>query len=811
MSGEQNGWSNHPGRQSRNPYPVGSDMRLTRRALLAGVSAAPLLASPALAIQASPTRRRVEPVPARFVRLRPSPFADAFDANRRYLLSLDPERLLHNFYRSAGLPAPKPVYGGWEAQGIAGHSLGHWLSACALVVANTGDPQVRATLDHALAEMARIQATHGDGYCGGTTVLRDGKTVDGKIIFEEVRRGDIRSQGFDLNGGWVPLYTWHKVHAGLIDAHLLARNPRALPVLLGVAGYLAGVLEPRTDAEMQRILAAEHGGLNESYAETAAITGDPRWLRMAEKIRHKAVLDPLTAQQDQLAGLHANTQIPKLIGLARLHELTGEPRHATAARFFHRTVTQHHSYVIGGNSEREHFGKPDQLSKHITDGTCEACNSYNMLKLTRHLYSWEPDARWFDYYERVQLNHILAHQNPATGRFVYFMPLAAGARRTYSEPEDSFWCCVGSGMENHAKHADSIWWSDAATLYVNLYIASDLDWTERGLALTLDTPMPAQGEATLTVRRAPRHSQPIALRLPGWSEAPVVTLNGTPVTPTIRNGYATIDRRWRAGDRLHLTLPMALTAETTPDDPSVVAFLHGPLVLAADLGPVATPFEGVGPALILTGGATDALRPAGQPHHFQARSATGETLAFKPFYNQYDRRTAVYFPGFTPAAWNAAKTDYLSAQQEAQLLSRRTVDTIYLGEMQPERDHGFSAKGSEVVNWNGRSARRIPPGDQVRLTLARRPGPALLRVILWGADVNRPLGISVDGTAVTDPVANRPRADRFVAIDLPLPATGAQGRPTAEITIAPVKEQAVIYEMRMLTADEGAPITTPRA
>ncbi|MDP1026812.1 glycoside hydrolase family 127 protein [Sphingomonas sp. KR1UV-12] len=779
---------------------------MTRRTLFAGASIV-ALAGPALVALPPVKGRRVEPVPSRFVRLTPSPFADAMAANRRYLLSLDPERLLHNFYLFAGLPAPKPIYGGWEAQGVAGHSLGHWLSACALVIANTGDPALSAKLDHALAEMARIQAAHGDGYCGGTTVERDGKTVDGKIVFEEVRRGDIRSQGFDLNGGWVPLYTWHKVHAGLLDAHTLAGNARAMPIALGVAGYLAGVLEPLTDAQMQQVLRAEHGGLNESYAETYALTGDTRWLRMAEKIRHKAVLDPLTARQDKLAGLHANTQIPKLIGLARLHEVTGDPRHAVAPRFFHERVTGHHSYVIGGNSEREHFGPPDMLSTRLTDATCEACNSYNMLKLTRHLYSWQPHARWFDFYERVQLNHILAHQRPDTGRFVYFMPLSAGARRTYSEGEDSFWCCVGSGMESHAKHADSIYWNDGATLFVNLYIPSELDWTPGGLALTLDTALPMRGTATLTVRKAPRRSQAIALRLPGWAQAPRLTLNGAPLTPMMRDGYAVVERNWRAGDRIELTLPMALTTEPTPDDPSVVAFTHGPLVLAADLGAASDSFDGLGPALVTSGAASTALRAGTGPHSFHARGALDEDLVLKPFFAQYDRRTAVYFPTFTPSGWQARRADYVRAQEEASTLARRTTDIVHLGEMQPERDHGFVAARSEVVNWNGRSARRIRPGDSMRLTLARRPGPATLRLTVWGNDVNRQMAITVDGTPLKTDRAPREREDRFVTIDYPIPSTGAQGKPLAEVVFTPVKEEAVLYEVRMLTAESGNPVT----
>jgi DUF1680 family protein len=787
-------------------------MILSRRSLLAGVSVAALTPAGLIAAPTTAAVRKVEPVPARFVRLLPSRFADAFEANRRYLLELDPERLLHNFYTSAGLPAPKPVYGGWEAMGIAGHMMGHWLSACALVVGNTGDRQVAASLDHALAEMARIQAAHGDGYCGGTTVERDGKTIDGKVVFEELRRGDIRSGGFDLNGGWVPLYTWHKVHAGLLDAHLLARNPRAMPIMLGVAGYLAGVLEPLDDAQMQRILAAEHGGLNETYAETYALTGDRRWLRMAEKIRHKAVLDPLTAQQDKLAGLHANTQIPKVIGLARLHELTGQPEHATAARFFHDRVTRHHSYVIGGNSEREHFGQPDKLSARITEATCEACNSYNMMKLTRHLYGWQPEARWFDYYERVQLNHIMAHQHPETGRFVYFMPLAAGARRVYSSPEDSFWCCVGSGIESHAKHADSIWWSDPATLYVNLFIPSRLDWPERGWGVSLDSGLPDRGTATLTIRRAPARAQSLAVRLPGWATNPTLTLNGQPVTPVLRSGYAVIDRRWRAGDVIAVTMPMTLKAEPLPDDPTLVAFTHGPVVLAADLGPAAGQYDGAGPALVTAGAATAALKPVTGPAtgdaRFHAAGALGESLSFKPFFAQYDRRAAVYFPTFTPDRWAVARTGYVEAQAAARALAQRTVDVIHLGEMQPERDHGFASAKSEVVNWSGRAARRLRPGESMRLMLARRPGPAVLRVTVARGDAGRAMGIAVDGDMLGKGQAVPAATGNLVAVDYAIPSSGAQGRPRAEVVVTALKDDAVIYEMRMMTDVEAVqPVT----
>jgi len=776
-------------------------MRLSRREWLIGVSAV-ALTGPAVAQSGIADKQRVRPVPLGSVRLKPSIFADAQRANRAYLASLEPVRLLHNFYLSAGLEAPKPIYGGWEARGIAGHSLGHWLSGVSLIIANTGDAELSQALDHCLTEIARIQAAHGDGYCGGTTVERDGKIVDGKVVFEEVRRGEISSHGFDLNGGWVPLYTWHKVHAGLIDAIRLAGNPRAMPIMLGLAGYLADVLEPLTDLQIQQVLAAEHGGLNETYADTYALTGDERWLRIARRIYHNAVLDPLAAGEDHLDGLHANTQIPKVIGLARLHELTGDADMARAARFFHRTVVDHHSYVIGGNSEREHFGPPDHRAHRISEATCEACNSYNMLKLTRHLYSWAPDARQFDFYERVQLNHIMAHQRPDTGQFVYFMPLAAGARRIYSDPEDSFWCCVGSGMESHAKHADSIFWADRSTLYVNLYIPSELDWAEGGLALTLDTGMPREGNASLKVARAPRRKYSIAMRLPGWAASPRLVLNGRLVELRMRDGYAVIERRWQQGDTLELTLPMRLAVEHTPDDPSIVAFTHGPLVLAADLGAADEQFAGPGPALVGDAGVDISLFARSvEEATYSVQGALGERLTLRPFFDQYDRRAAVYFPSFSSADWASRRTDYLRAQQESQELARRTVDTFYLGEMQPERDHEFVPGNSEAVNWNGRSARRLSPGDSMSMVLARPEGASVLRVLVWHADSERRFAIAYDGARIDQNWPSATSDGGFVALDFPLPVPSAGANEGAEVAITALDDQALVYEMRTLTSE----------
>ena len=777
----------------------------TRRCFLASASAL-ALAGPALGAARPANRVKARPLPLKDVRLTPSPYLDAVETNRRFLLAVEPDRLLHNFHAGAGLEPKAAVYGGWEARGIAGHSLGHYLTACALMHAQTRDAAVRERLRYTVAELARCQAAHGDGYVGGTTVERDGSVVDGKIVFEEIRRGEIRTGGFDVNGGWVPLYTWHKVHAGLIDAIRHADLAPAMPVMLGMAGYLATILEGLDDARMQKLLAAEHGGLNESYADTYALTGNPRWLRLAERIRHRAVLDPLTEGHDNLPGLHANTQIPKLLGLARLHELTGDPRHADAARFFHRTVVDHHSYVIGGNSDREHFGPPDKLAQRVTDRTCESCNSSNMLKLTRHLWSWRPDAALFDFYERVHLNHILAHQHPATGMFAYFMPLSAGSRRTWSTLEDSFWCCVGSGMESHAKHGDSIYWHAADTLFVNLFIPSEGRWAERGLKVALDTRYPDAEDVHLSIAEAPAQRLSLALRLPGWSRDPAVMLNDVPAVFERSNGYAVLTRRWEAGDRVTLRLPMELRVEATPDDPRTVAFVNGPVVLAADLGPADTPtYEGLPPAIVASRPANAAQRTS-EAHRFALPGARPDGLSLVPFHRQYDRRSAVYFPVFTAEQWAEEEAAFVAATQARAALAARTVDVLELGEMQPERDHAFRANHADLLSWNGRAGRQAwwGVGNYIEFDLAVRPGPMTLQALYWGEEVDKHFVITVDG----QPLATERRAaepvQEFVTIEYAIPQELTRGKPSVTVRFETRGSDAPVYEVRMVEAEPPA-------
>jgi uncharacterized protein len=729
---------------------------MRRRQLLQGAASLGLL--PAWAAASASTEPEESAVPARAqalplssVRLLPSPYADAVQANQAYLLRLSPDRFLHNYHRFAGLPAKGAIYGGWESDTIAGEGLGHYLSALSLMHAQTGNPALKPRIDYIVSELERVQLAHGDGYIAGFMRKRkDGKVVDGKEIFPEIMRGEIRSAGFDLNGCWVPLYNWHKVFAGLFDAQAYAGNDQALQVALGLAGYIEKVFAALNEEQVQQVLACEHGGINESFAELYARTQDKRWLALARRLYHRKVLVALAQGHDELTSLHSNTQIPKLIGLARLHELTGRESDANAVDFFWRRVTQHHSYAIGGNGDREYFSAPDTIAAHITEQTCEACCSYNMLKMTRHLYSWAPDARYFDYYERTHLNHILAHQNPRTGMFTYMTPLMSGTAREFSSEENDFWCCVLSGMESHAKHGDSIYWESGDTLFVNLFIPSTVDWKTPGAKLELNTRYPYEGEIELKVRRmAGQRDFTLALRIPAWAGRHTVLVNDKPFTAGSDKGYVLLRRRWKAGDTVRLSLPLDLRMEAAAGDDRLVALLRGPMVLAADLGPSDKPFSGLAPALVGADIlATIAASDKAKAVYRSIGSGRPGDMKFKPFYALYERRAAVYFNAYTDAEWAAAEVAFRKEEARLKELADRSVDVMHLGEMQPERDHDLQSDISYPVSYRGRNGRDARTGGFFSFRMKCTDGPLLLQASYWGEERNRDFHVSVDGERI---------------------------------------------------------------
>ena len=523
-----------------------------------------------------------EPFPLGDVVLLDSPFRQAMERNAAYLLSLDPDRLLHNTRLYAGLPPKGELYGGWESLGIAGHTLGHYLTALSQQYAAMGDARFRARIDYLVAEMATCQDAYGDGYIGALKPLE-------LQTLRNFRFGIVEAGGahFFKGGAWVPWYTEHKVLQGLVDAWALGGSARARTVALRLADWVDAVTAPLSYAQLQDMLAVEHGGMMDTLAQVYALTGDRRYLAASHRFYHQVIMDALRDNLDNLVGLHANTQIPKVIGEARSYELTGDTAARDIAVNFWDMVVHKYSYVIGGNSLDEHFFPPDQMAQRLQANTAETCNTYNMLKLTEHVFGWQPRVEYADFYERALYNDILASQEPRRGMFTYFMSLEPGLFKTYSTPTESFWCCVGSGMENHSKYGEAIFFHGADDVYVNLFIPAVLTWPAKGLVLEQRTDYPVRGRSILKVKSAPTGPVTLRVRCPAWADGPLTfTVNGEAAAARGTPGtYAELRRDWKAGDRVEVTIPMAVRTEAMAGDPRKVAFLYGPVVLAADLGP----------------------------------------------------------------------------------------------------------------------------------------------------------------------------------------------------------------------------------
>ena len=395
-------------------------------------------------------RMALEPFQLNQIRLLPSPFKHAQTLDAEWLLSLEPDRLLHRFHKNAGLPPKADNYGGWETERGGGRGLGHYMSACAMMWASTGEQKFKERTDYVIDELKRCQDVKGTGYIGSVE----------DSIWMQVGEGEIYSTGFDLNGAIVPWFILHKLFAGLYDVHVYTGNEKAKSVLIHLSDWAYNQFKGLDDEQWQKILACEHGGMLEVLVNVYSITGDMKYLEMSHWFDHQQFLSPLSRQIDSLAGLHANTQIPKVVGVERRHLLTNNEKDKIISHFFWETVIENHTYCIGGNGDGEHFGPKGILSSRLSDRTAETCNTYNMLKLTKMLLLETGDAKYSDYYEKALYNHILASQNPETGMTTYYLPLVAGSKRGYSSAFETFTCCVGTGFENHARYGEAIYFKD---------------------------------------------------------------------------------------------------------------------------------------------------------------------------------------------------------------------------------------------------------------------------------------------------------------------------------------------------------------
>ncbi len=523
-------------------------------------------------------KTKVESFPVSSVCLTSGPFKHAEDMDIRYLLALDPDRLLAPYRKGAGLEPKAENYTNWENTGLDGHIGCHYVSALAYLFSATGDEDFGRRLDYMLKEWKLCQDAAGNGYLCGVP--------DGPEMWEEIRRGDIRAAAFGLNDRWVPLYNIHKTFAGLRDAYLQCGREDAMEMFLKLTEWMYHLTEGLTEAQMQDMLRSEHGGLNEVFADAAAISGDKRYLELAHKFCHKTLLEPLLRGEDRLTGMHANTQIPKVIGYKRIADIEGNEAWDKAAAFFWKTVSEDRSISIGGNSVAEHFHPSTDFGSMLTsEQGPETCNTYNMLRLTKLLYSTSAQTSYLDFYERALYNHILSTQDPVQGGFVYFTPMRSGHYRVYSQPQTSFWCCVGSGIENHARYGEMIYGHEAdKALYVNLFIPSTMNWGDVRIEQKTDIPYGQSTTIKISTPRAKKFT--VRMRIPEWTcaEAVKLSVNGKSVACKIKDGFLEVDNRWKDGDALTVELPMHLRMMQLPDGSDNYSFLYGPVVLAARLG-----------------------------------------------------------------------------------------------------------------------------------------------------------------------------------------------------------------------------------
>lgn len=530
------------------------------------------------------------PFPMKQVRLLPGPCLEAQEANRRYLHTLPLDRLAHTFRITAGLPSSTEPLGGWEKPDVElrGHFAGgHYLSAVALNYASTGDEDLKKKGDALVAALAHCQKEMKNGYLSAFPIE----------LFDRLR---------ERVKVWAPFYTIHKIMAGHLDMYVHAGNEQALETAEKMAAWVDGWTTPLSYDHMQRVLGTEFGGMAEVLCNLYAVTGKRQYLAVARRFDHAQFEDPLAAHRDELKGLHVNTQIPKVIGAARRYELTGDIRYRDIARYFWDEVTSQRCYCTGGTSNGESWNTdPGKLAQELGPDTTEDCCAYNMMKLTRHLFGWSPSAHYMDYYERTLWNHRLGTINPEDGTTMYYLPLASGYWKVFGKPFDAFWCCTGTGAEEFAKLNDTVYFHDESSIYVNLFVASELNWPEKKMRLRQETQFPLEPRTKLIVQtEQPAAQVSLHLRIPYWAQGGEVKINGKALPVfAIRSSYLTLRGPWKNGDAVELSLPMGLHRHPMPDDESIQAVMYGPLVLAgrfesvtpemqySGYGPRGTPFK----------------------------------------------------------------------------------------------------------------------------------------------------------------------------------------------------------------------------
>ena len=726
-----------------------------------------------------------------------SPFYDAMKTNAAYLQTLDADRFLNRWRSNAGLQPKAPLYEGWEQ--TSSHMLGHYLSALVLQYAASGDTIFLSKANYVVDQLDEIQVARKTGYIGG---------IPGDdTLWKNVAEGKILTGGFDLNGAWVPWYMLHKIWAGLLDTYLYTGNEKAKNIVVKLSDWACNEFGNMPDSIFQKMMEAEFGGMNESLAEVYAITGNQKYLSLSYKFYHKKIMDPLSNQQDKLGGVHANTQLPKVIGAARQYELTGNNRESAIAEFFFNTVLKNHTYANGGNSNYESFNPAGKFKNALGTNTSETCNTYNMLKLDRHLFTWRPSVKLADYYERALYGHLLASQQPETGNLCYYVSLLSGTQKVYSTPYQSFWCCVGTGIENHSKYAENIYYKDDKNgLYVNLFIPSVLTWKEQGIVITQQNNFPYKPSSQLTITAAKTVKFPIHFRCPSWSVNGIsIFINGIKEKGITQPGsYTTINRYWRNKDKVELRFNMELYTEPMPDDSSKVAVFYGPVLMAGVLGTAKPGVEGV--PILVTGNqpVKDWIQATDIQHLTFTTTKVGrpKDVQLKPFYAVHDERYIVYWDLFTASGWAQKKAGYQQEILRLANMEKHTVDVVRFGDQQSEKDHLLDGINTGVGSHMERSFRDAPNGGSFYFTVKVSPGlMKLLNTYNGGDGGNRRFDIFVDNVKIAEENLKGDKPGEYIEQAYSIPESCTKGKSSITIKFQglPGNIAGAVFESRILT------------
>lgn len=653
------------------------------------------------------------------VQLLDGPFKHAQDLNVETLLKYETDRFLAPYRKEAGLPAKAENFGNWESDGLDGHVGGHYLSAMAIHYASTGNKECYKRMQYMVDEFKACQEANsakypdwGVGYVGGVP--------NSDSLWTQIKAGNTSV----IWKYWVPWYNLHKTYAGLRDAWLYGGNEEAKDIFLKFCDWSIDVTSGLSDGQMEAMLGNEHGGMNEVLADAYQITGDEKYLVAAKRFSHKVILDPMSISEDNLDNKHANTQVPKAVGFQRIAEVSGDAKYDHAGSFFWHTVAQNRSLASGGNSRKEFFPPAESCIDYVNsvEGP-ESCNTNNMLKLTEILFRMHPDAKYADYYERALYNHILSTQHPEHGGYVYFTPARPRHYRVYSAPNEAMWCCVGTGMENHGKYGEFIYTHSSDSLYVNLFIASELNWKAKGVKVKQETKFPYEETTRLTIEDGKAQFS-LAIRYPAWVEDGKlqVKINGEAQKISVKPAsYFTINRKWKAGDVVEVTLPMHNTVEELPNVSSYVAMMHGPILLAAKTGTedLKGLVAGSGRWEHIAGGRMlpvdkaptiieddrsklgSELEPIeGKPLHFEAPHMhvinSDNAIEFEPFFSLHDSRYMMYWMELSNAEYQVVLDSLAEIEARKIRLEERTIDKIQPGQQQPEADHYVQSENSNT-------------------------------------------------------------------------------------------------------------------